>query len=56
MIKINIDVPLTIEDQDALQELYVHQGDGLTFGEFCKKILQQEIRWALDNSIKHGTT
>ena len=51
MIYINIDVPLTIEDQDKLSDLYAEQGDGLTFKQFCQKILQQEVRQALDNNF-----
>lgn len=51
MIYINIDVPLTIEDQDKLSDLYAEQGDGLTFKQFCQKILLQEVRQALDNNF-----
>ena len=49
MIEIDLTVPLTIEDLDKLAQDYARHGDGLTFKEYCSKILKQECRWALDN-------
>jgi len=49
MIEIDLTIPLTIDDQEKLTKDYARDGDGLTFKEYCSKILKQECRWALDN-------
>ena len=56
MITIDVQVPLTIEDQDTLAETYATDGhgDGLTFKQYCSKILLQEIRWVLDDRVQRS--
>ena len=54
MITIDVQVPLTIEDQDKLAESYAEDGDGLTFKQYCSKILGQEIRWVLDDRVQRS--
>ena len=54
MIEIDLTVPLTIEDQDKLAQDYARDGDGLTFKQYCSKILGQEIRWVLDDRVQRS--
>ena len=48
MIKIPLEIYLDLDDQDKLQDMFIEEGDGLTFKQFCAKVLSQELRFTLD--------